>query len=385
VLIRIAAMNSSEADKRTADAVCTGTHDEDVINAQIARLTRGGTVQLLDGDYYIDGFESEDNSAIYFGYNGGNARTVKLIGDTDNKGYNTHFGASLHVTKKALDSIPAGQTGHVIYGSGQKPEAPGVFYRYTYVNNTCFENFYLFLYDASRPVIGIDCSRFGLAAMNFVGVFTERHFEERFLHIKASTPAKGCIGVRSFCACSDGYGHMGFTNVAVGGMHTGFDFVGADNLILRNCQAARCCVGFAFSQSAKALTMINCSDEGNTHLPVFRGSGQLTCLDFCIERLNLSHIPDDPEGNTERYATEERPGSWHGFLSYNMEGHAFESNHFWKAGHGTGFRTVNLRHDPSIRPETPEYLETYFDRETERMLLWTGARWVDAMGNPVDA
>ncbi len=65
--IVIAAANSLPADKACADAVCTGARDELVLSGQIALLTRGGTLLLLDGDYYIDGFPFEDNTAVYFG------------------------------------------------------------------------------------------------------------------------------------------------------------------------------------------------------------------------------------------------------------------------------------------------------------------------------
>ena len=56
MIYRIAAANSSEADKKLADVVCSGKNDQRVINEQIAKLARGGTIQLLDGDYYIDAF-----------------------------------------------------------------------------------------------------------------------------------------------------------------------------------------------------------------------------------------------------------------------------------------------------------------------------------------
>ena len=46
----VAAANSSAGDRNRADLVCSGKHDEVVIAAAIERLTRGGTVQLLDGD-----------------------------------------------------------------------------------------------------------------------------------------------------------------------------------------------------------------------------------------------------------------------------------------------------------------------------------------------
>lgn len=124
MIFRLAAANSCEEDKRRADAVCTGTHDEQIINNCIARLVRGGTLQLLDGDYYIDAFAHEGNTAINFGYNDGNARVITIKGDTENKAYNTHYGAALHVTREALESLPEGETGRVFYGTGRKPDAP---------------------------------------------------------------------------------------------------------------------------------------------------------------------------------------------------------------------------------------------------------------------
>ena len=101
MIYRIAASNSAAADQQKADVVCTGSHDERIINEYIAKLVNGGTLQFLDGDYFIDAFEHEGNSAIFFGFNEGNARVITLKGDTENKTYNTHHGASLHVTQKS--------------------------------------------------------------------------------------------------------------------------------------------------------------------------------------------------------------------------------------------------------------------------------------------
>ena len=52
--IKIAAANSAAEDKRLADVVCTGKNDEKIINEQIARLYKGGTLRFFDGDYSID-------------------------------------------------------------------------------------------------------------------------------------------------------------------------------------------------------------------------------------------------------------------------------------------------------------------------------------------
>ena len=383
-LIRIAAANSRQEDKAIADFVCTGINDERLIGQQVETLTRGGTIQLLDGDYYFDRFSGEDNTALLFGYNEGRARVVNIIGDTENKGYNTHFGAVIHVTKAALDSLPAGETGRVFGGTKKRPDAPGAYYTYTYVNNVNVENIFIFLYDASRPVIGIDCYYMGSSFLKQVGIYTEKYFDDRYLHLKPATPCKGCTGVRSTQSSNDEMARIGFDCVTVGGLYTGFDFVGTDHVIMRTCGGIRCCYGYSFGQMAKTLTLINCHDEGNTHLPRFTGRGQLTNIDFNIERFNADYIPDDPEGNPEPHAQEEIPGGWHGFISYTLQGEAFGLHEFWKEGHGLNMKTVNLKHDFNSRPEHPEYLEEYFDTATGRKLLWNGKYWLDAMGNPAD-
>ena len=382
--IKIAAVNSCINDKEKADIICSGKFDEKVINEQIAKLTTGGTIYFFDGDYYIDSFEEEGNSAIYFGYNDGNARVINIVGDTENKSYNTNFGVRFHVTKQALDSCDVDNTYRVFYGAGKKPEAPGVFYLYTYLNNVNFSNFYLYFHDASKPIIGIDCSHFGASEIHQIGIFTEKYFHDRFMHVKPATPCKGCIGIRTCRSSNDEMARLGMDTVDIGGLYIGYDFFGADHMILRNCFAARCCYGFVFNTSKKTITIINCADEGNTHLPLFKGKGQITFIDFNIERFNADFIPSDPEGNIEPYAQECEPGEWHGFISYTLQGNAFGVSHFWKNGHGKNFKTINLYHDGNSRPEHPEYLESYFDTKTNKMITWTGEKWVDAMGNLVE-
>ena len=207
---------------------------------------------------------------------------------------------------------------------------------------------------------------------------------DRYLHLKPATPCKGCIGIRTCCSSNDEMARIGMSYCSVGGLYIGYDFFGADHVVLKVCNAARCCYAFAFVESSKTITLINCSDEGNTHLPLFSVKGQITMIDYNIERFNDDFIPDDPEGDTEPYAREGMPGKWHGFISYTLQGNAFGMNHFWKDGFGRNFTTVNLFHERNKRPEYPEYLENYFDVNLNKLITWTGDKWVDAMGNAVE-
>ena len=153
--IIIAPSNALKCDKRIADFVCDGVGDEQEINKAIERLPLGGTIQLLDGDYYLDSFDNEGNSAIYFGYNNGNARTITITGTTENKAYNTRHGAVINVSDKAWAAMDPDTTYRVAYGAAQKPE--GDFFKYTHVNNVNFENLFIMFPDAQRKAIGLDC------------------------------------------------------------------------------------------------------------------------------------------------------------------------------------------------------------------------------------
>lgn len=383
-IIKIAASNSSAEKKNEADVICTGTNDEKVINEQIEKLIYGGTVKLFDGDYYFDSFSSENNTAVFFGFNEGRARVVNIVGDTENKSYNTHFGTVIHITEKALDSLENNQ-GHIFFGTDKKPNGENDFFNYTFINNVNFDNFYVFIANAKTPLVAIDCINFGAVYAHQVGVYTENHFKERNAHIKPESPCKGLIGFRSPRSANDELSRIGFDTVEVGGFYTGIMMCGAEHFVLKNCATARCAYGYVFNHSSKTLTMINCDDEGNTHLPLFKGAGQLTCIDFNIERFNKDMIPySDLSDEIEHCAVEEIPGAWHGFISYTLEGKAFDIHNFWKKGHGMNFKTVNLNHSQIERPENPEYLETYFDKETKKTLTFIGDGWVDAMGNYVE-
>lgn len=382
-VVYIAASDSSDQDKVLADIVCTGNNDELVISRAVEGLIKGGTVQLFDGNYNIDSFPYENNSAIFFGYNNGQARVVNLVGCTENKSYNTRFGVTLHVTEKAFGAMADNTIYRVFSGTDARPPSEGDFFTMTHVNNIGLENFYLYFFDASKRIIGIDCSWVGSAYIRQVGIYTENYFRDRFLHLKPATPIPGCTGIRFMHGSNDEMARIGYDTVNVGGLHTGFEFQGVDHLVMRTCSAARCCYGYVLSTARKTLTMINCCDEGNTHLPKFSGTGHLTAIDFNIERFNADFIPDDITGDTNPGAVEETPGGWHGFLSYTLQGKAFGLRKFWQDGSGLNFRTENLDHSRISRPECPEYLEQYFDTASNKMLIWNGYDWVDPMGNIV--
>ena len=141
--ITLAAADSTAQDKAKADFVCTGKNDEAVINSALEKLIKGGTLQLLDGNYIIEDFSNEGNSAIYAGFNNGNARVINIAGDTENKSYNTSFGVVFRVPEHTVNAMDKEETYRVFYGCSAKPDAAPDWFTYTHVNNVHFENFYI--------------------------------------------------------------------------------------------------------------------------------------------------------------------------------------------------------------------------------------------------
>ena len=325
-----------------------------LFNKAVSLLPLGGRIVLADGDYYFDACTNKGGSAVYLDYNQGRARVLTFEGVTDSKAYNTRYGAGIHVTEKAMRAMSTNGVYRVFYGDRQRPPRgdfgpyPGDFYTYTHVNNLRLENLQILFHDASKPLRGVDASNFGSIYMRKVYIYTENYFRDRFMHIgRPDIPISGTVGVWSTGGSNDEAAEIRYDHVQVGGLHTGFVFNGIDHLIMEVCGACRCVQGYDFRRGAKTLTVINCADEGNTYLPIFRGKGgHITMIDFNIERFNAKFIPVDPEpGRTEHRATEEFPGSWHGEITYTLQGGCFGfgrgANPFWAPGCGANVRTVD--------------------------------------------
>lgn len=380
--ITLAASNSSDLDKSRADFIGTGTNDELMFNNAITALVYGGTIKLLDGDYYIDSFPYHNNSAVYF-ENNGYARTINFEGSTENKSFLSDYGVSIHVTKTAFDSTVSGKDYNVFIGSettipiGDWQGLP---------NNVNFKNFYLFFDTSQKQMVGINGQYFGSMYIEQVGVYSKSYFDDRFNHRKPVTPVINSIGVISVNGANDEMARIGMDTVNVGGLGTGIIVARAEHLIMRNSTVSRCVIGYQFiGNSDKPLTLINNADEGNTHLPQFKGRGLITSIDFSIERLDAGTIPDDPIGNTNPFAAEVTPGLWKGKFDYNIQGSALGINNLWSPESGKNIKTRNINSDKfgTANPSNPDYLQEFFRTDLNKKVIYNGSGWYDAAGNVV--
>ncbi|AFE86636.1 neck passage structure protein [Lactococcus phage ASCC473] len=380
-IVTVAASNSSALDKSRADYVATGANDQDVINQAITSLVYGGTIKLFDGDYNIDAF-GDTKTAIYFP-NNGYARTINFEGSTENKSFLSEYGVTIHVTKTAFDSLPTTGDYNVFAGDGTTLPI-GVWQGFA--NNVNFKNFYLKLYTSQRQMVGINGQNFGSMYIEQVGVYSESYFTDRFNRYKPVTPAINSIGIISVGGANDEMARIGMDTVNVGGLGTGIIIARAEHLIVKNSTVSRSVIGYKFSGNAdKPLTLINNADEGNTHLPVFKGTGLITSIDFSIERLDPGVFPNDPSGDTNPFAKELTPGGWKGTFDFNIQGSGAGINHFWQSGSGRNIKTKKISSAISgtVNPSNPEYLQEFFRTDLNKKLTFNGNSWVDSIGNIV--
>lgn len=387
----VAAYNSPARDKKRADYVCTGTNDELVIQQAVndQRIRYGGTLQLLDGIYNIDSFPNTDSDgnhvAILFGgYAADNARVLDVTGTTRNKGYNSEWGVSIHVSSSAIAAMNDTDTYVIFKGAKTRPSN---YPDYTYINTVNFYKMNIYIGDAQKKMVGIDMAYFGASYLEDIQVWTESYNAKRMNHQKPLTPVDGSVGIKTMNGSND-MCRVRWSFVSCCGMHKGFVIRSVDHLIMMNCAACRCVYGFYFENGTPkaSLTLISCIDEGCVHLPYFGGSGHITAFSFAVERFDYRYYPDDPAGNTEFYAQEATPGNWIGTIEYTIQGWSSANGtkltgtdqHFWKSGQGRKIRTRNLNSDHTgySQPNAGEYLEQYFDTTTNTWKTWNGSAWV---------
>lgn len=388
----VAAYNSPARDQKRADYVCTGTNDELVIQQAVndQRIRYGGTLQLLDGTYYIDSFPNTDSDghhvAILFrGAASDNARVLDVTGTTRNKGYNSEWGVSIHVTSTAIAAMNNTDTYVIFKGTNTRPS---LYPDYTFINTVNFYKMNIYIGEAEKKMVGIDMTYFSASFLEDIQVWTESYNAKRMNHKKPLTPVVGSVGVKTMNGSND-MCRVRWSFVTCCGMHKGFVVRSVDHLIMMNCAACRCVYGFYFENGTPkaSLTLISCIDEGCVHLPYFGGSGHITAFSFAVERFNYRYYPDDPSGNTEFYAQEATPGNWIGTIEYTIQGWSSANGttltgtaqHFWKDnGSGKCIRTRNLNSDHTgySQPNAGEYLEQYFDTTTNTWKTWNGSAWV---------
>lgn len=389
----VCAANSSEWDKLRADYICTGLHDEIVINEAINRVKKQiGTVELCDGDYYIDGFSDYllagktekvaicvKKDAIGVG--------VTLTGKSTGKPQN----AVLHVNESAFDglndeapSVISGGSSETGYVGGcgfnvrhLKIELPNTKHKCIAVN---YQHSYWGIIDSCT----LTCLGFG----------------------QDNIPVEGLIGLRGWAGWSDG-SIIGAYDTYASGFRVAFQ-LGGEHVICERLGARFCYTSYTFGEypldahsgaQVHPITIINCCDEHQATLPKFFDSGnadsrnagrcQVDFIGFNIEYYPLI------TGTPIVGATEVTDGGWVGRIEYSVENNENNANvtiPFWAEGHGKNFRTLNTAQKQMGTTDlrktfAANYMQQYFDTDLNKVVYCkepSTKTWIDANGNNVD-
>lgn len=388
--IYIAAADSAEKDKKIADFVCDGTHDEVTLQAAVDRIAipaegevRGRHIVLLPGHYTIAAFPKK----IPTGW------AAVQIPDATNAF--AHIGiwitgsehtesTCIHVTKECYDTLPTPEES----GDSYSIFAGGVHNW----NHHVFEDLYVTVPDSQKNIVCFDGRLLGAMGLRRCKCLCDT----RGNYGKTVEP----LPVEGFVAFMGTYGSNNMWEekwefCQAEGFGQGFA-VGSEHLILHKCGALFGRYGYTFNNYpcklgvvAHPMTLLNCLDEANANLWKFGKNNFRQCI--MAYNTSFERIPAWFRLGG-RYAHEERPGDYCGHIDYVAnEGYDTKNDptiRFWEEGSGIDIETIN---NAQKKVCTSAERQTYaahlgqeiFDTDLGKKLIWLGDRWVDSMGKPV--
>lgn len=403
--IYVAAKDSDDTDKSSADYICDGINDEEEINEAIVALKkRSGLrykkVVLFSGHYYIDSFPEvlgDWKSAIAFHSDNG------MLGDSLTISGISHYYRStvIYVTEKALNSISDNTKHSVIMCMPSTKDNSVVRFD--------VQNIMIALANNQHPIVAVnlqygDCGECKNIYMTASGLYDN---SESGIHSGTTVrdnAVDGVIALRSYHGYTIG-DTVRFDNICAFGFYTAFQ-LGCEHAIYNNLRSRFCHTGYTFGEYHTELvrgafdhpmTLINCCDEQSVQGPVFAWNG-------LIDRSMLETYPNEKDRKLQsvtfidfNYETpsnkayEVEPGTFCGFILYHPSGGTFgglSDYSFWKEGSGKNFTTINLTQANGGTSELRKsygahYMQHFFDTDLNKEVIFNGSNWVDCLGNIV--
>lgn len=395
-IVYIAASNSSDRDKESADFVCTGTNDEILIQGAINSIfgvKPGVKICLMPGDYYIDSFPNtnfDGHVAIMLP----SKQAVDTIGTDvysvtiEGTVYNSED-TVIHVTQAAYDNM--NNTDFYSVFAAQNDY---------YYNHYAFHDLRVYVPAAQKKIVCYDGRRMGSMECRRLKAIALDHATWDTPVDQITLPIRDSIGVAGACWDSNSWNYI-WESIYCIGFGQGFA-VGGEHLLAIKCVAVYGRYGFTFhanmdpAKVAQGLTpshpdtLIDCSDEANANFWLFGGDNGrrpiINCYNLSIEYwANWFSIAGGGD-----FSTEEDPGQFSGFISYAISG-GDVATPFWANGSGNGFTTVNLNQlkqtTSAIRQSyAPNIGQQVYDTTLNKLLICTESwskEWRDVNGNIV--
>lgn len=392
--VTIAASDSADADKASADVVCTGKSDELTIQEVLDRFDGCSDeqvcIRLCDGVYHIDGFhrypDATHRTAIKFP-----EITSLVFGGPSplrpRKGVNVDF----QVSKSAYDDLkPGEQVCVMLFSDNIRRNA----------NDARLNGFQISLPDCRHKVICINLFRcFGAILENLI------------LAADGCTagviPEEGSVGIRGQNVNTNGIGQF-WKDIVARGFYEAFQ-MGGEHTICMGLLAYKSYYGYTFGNYERAewgvwehpITLINCSEELCCSLPLFNQCGEARDPNNagrqCVDMISHTMEFRETENGTLKPvlpAREVIPGTWCGNITFAANTKPLSKENavdiqYWEKGSGQRFRTRNSAHalggtTAERLSYVPTYVQTYFDTDLGKLVVFNGDDWVDMNGQKVD-
>lgn len=392
--VHIAAYDSNEAAKKRSDIVCTGSNDQNLIQSLLDAMDgihdRLCELVFESGTYHIGAFSNFSDSDLPTAIRIGHNKLIVLRG-FDQGALRDKSGARFVVDPSAYDGFPEDTQFNVIAVSNRNGRN---------FNHIELRNFAVELPDIDHKVIVLNTFCAGGATLENLRLVCNGRGYSRI-------PVEGLIGVRGQNVNPNGFGQY-WKDIICSGFHEAFQ-MGGEHIVAIGLLAYQSYYGYTFGNYPTAqdgvwehpITLINCSEELCASLPLFATCGStsapnargLQCVDMISHTMELRRA----ENYTQREvlpARETVPGTWCGNITFaaNRLAQSFENAvdvKFWEDGSGTRFKTRNSAHalagtTAERLSYVPTYVQTYYDTDLEKMLIFDGRRWVDSRGKAVD-
>ena len=418
--IVVAASNAPAWQKKNADYVCDGVNDEVELQQAINTLSStGGRIRLTAGEFIIDSFPNDRfASKTYTDSESGDSHryaalmlpqtgvAYEIEGDTFRLKGNT--GTQIRVSDTLYTSLGANDLRVVLAAAVPAAGADQI-------NNSVsltMSRVTIALPWNQKPIMCIDLMFVAKVYMQFINCrgCISNSVPSGNTTVNLTTPCpkavQHCVGMRStggsnWGTCND------YRNIGVSGFYEGFKFSG-EHVVGINLSAILCVYGYTFGNftfthaSMHPMSLINCCDERCYNGPYFAtqsGSQQIDLLQFNME-IGNSYVAGG-EGHGQM-ATEKVPGTFRGRVEYTITRGDDNSSPrvswvndvaapFWEAGHGHGFISRNMAHQPACTTSVrntykPDYLERIWDTTLGKEVICVdegNKTWKDTMGNTV--
>lgn len=402
----IAASNTPNNLKEFADAVCTGTNDEVVLNSALegARII-GKKIKLLRGDYYLDAPTKNYNStsdafllantspvgAPYYP----NSNSIIIEGESWASGMRP----TIHVSDAAYEALDDSTQYSMV----------AVYDNTNYGGHVEIKNVGFQFPWNQKKIVALDLYKYGgYARLHSIRATAYTNGYDGHTVNISNPPAvavEGCIGIRFIGQGPNGTYGSEITDTNASGFNEGI-CINTEWTICTHVISIFCVTGWVFgkyrysgsngtfsSSATHPIVLINCGDERGVNLPYFyynSGKQEIEMIAFSIER-NAANTPGGVLGD---FAKEGTAGTFRGSISY-CQGQGAGNNEnaqFWEYGHGHNMRTVNT--SQKLSGTTTErngyynvnYLQRFYDTTLGKEVICVDEEnrtWKDAEGNTV--